>query len=313
MPETSTTERPLAVAGGTGFVGRRLVDALLRDGWDVRCLVRDADRARGQLPSAVDLAEIDLESGDGLRAALEGCGHAFFLVHMMGEDGEYSERERAAARVFAEAALAEGVDGVSYLGGLGGRSKHLRSRLQTADALAEHGPPLTSFRAAMVVGPGSESFELLRAIIRLLPVAPAPSWLDNLTQPIGTRDVIAYLRRSPEIASARGREVQIGCPEPLSHREVIERVAAEMGVGAPRWLPISDRIAKPEVMSAGAAALTGGNPLIAAELAFGLQEDTIVEDPSGAELFDVEPESIGAIIQRALIEEEFEMERAGRG
>ena len=313
MSPSATHKLPIAVAGGTGFIGRRLVDALLRDGKAVRCLVRDLDRARHTLPPEVELEKIDLATGAGLAEALTGVDHAYFLVHMMGEDDGYRDREIKAAELFARAAASQGVAGISYLGGLGGRSPHLRSRMQTAETLAEHGPPLTSFRAAMVVGPGSESFELLRSIVRLLPVAPAPSWLDNRTQPIGTRDVISYLRRSPDVTAARGREIQIGCPDVLTHRQVIEQMAAEMGVSAPRWIPISDRIAKPAVMSAGAAALTGGNPLIAAELAFGLQEDTVVEDPSGAALFEIRPERIEVIVQRALIEEEIAHDRAGRG
>src|SRR6187402_397956 len=101
-------------------------------------------------------------------------------------------------------ASAPGVGRISYLGGLGGNSPHLTSRRKTAEALAEHGPPLTHFRAAMIVGPGSESYELLRSIVELLPLAPAPAWLDNCTQPIGVRDVISYLAASPLTPAAAG-------------------------------------------------------------------------------------------------------------
>ena len=156
----------------------------------------------------------------------------------------------------------------------------------------------------MIVGPGSESYELLRSIVDRLPVAPSPKWLDNRTQPLGSRDLVAYLRDSPLVAEAAGRTVEIGGPDVLSHREVIVELARQMGVHGPRWLPITERIARPQVMAAGAATLTYGDPVVAAELALGLQEETIVNDPSGARLFDVRPERIATVFQRCLDEEE---------
>jgi uncharacterized protein YbjT (DUF2867 family) len=294
----------LAVAGATGFVGRRLVPALLRRGHPVRCLVRDAQQAARVLPGDAELIEADLERPDGLAAKLEGTVHAHFLVHLMDQGPDYAERERTVALNFARAALTAGVKRVSYLGGLGERSPHLASRQATAQELADCGPPLTHFRAAMIVGPGSESYELLRAIVDRLPVAPSPKWLDNHTQPLGSRDLVAYLRDSPLVPEAAGRSVEIGGPDVLSHREVIEELAHQMGVRGPRWLPVGERIARPQVMAAGAATLTYGDPAVAAELALGLQEKTIVTDPSGAELFDVRPERLGTVFQRCLHEEE---------
>jgi uncharacterized protein YbjT (DUF2867 family) len=295
----------LAVAGATGFVGRRLVPALIGDGFRVRCLVRDAGRARAMLGADVELAEVDLEHPGDLARHLEGCRHAYFLVHLMASEGaDFPDREREAAHAFARAAITAGVGRMSYLGGLGGRSPHLRSRHSTAQELADHGPPLTYFRAAMIVGPGSESYELLRSIVMRLPVAPAPSWLENRTQPIGVRDVVAYLRRSPAIPVAAGREVQIGGPDPMTHRELIDELARQMGAAPRRWLALADRIATPEVMAAGAATVTRGDRRVAAALTMGLQEDTVVEDPTGAQLFGVRTEPISVVFQRCLAEEE---------
>ena len=171
---------------------------------------------------------------------------------------------------------------------------------------------MTYFRAAMIVGPGSESYELLRSIVELLPVAPAPSWLDNRTQPMGVRDVISYLAAAPRTPDASGLEVQIGGPDVLSHREVIEVLADQMGRRGPRWFPAPNRIAKPEVMAAGAASMTRGDPGVASELALGLQEDTIVTDPEPAKLFDVRPENLATVFQRCLDEAEREPLGAGR-
>ena len=307
MSEPSVESGP-AIAGANGFIGRRLHRALEADGLRPRCLVRDEARSRPVLGPAAEIVEASLDSEPELERALEGCGHAYFLIHMMaGESNGYAEREYEAGLRFGRAARAAGVERVSYLGGLGGRSPHLASRQRTAEALAEQGPPLTYFRAAMVVGPGSESYELLRSIISRLPIAPAPSWLDNRTQPIGIRDLIAYLRRSPEVASAAGREVQVGGADVLTHRQVIDELSEQMGVAGPRWLPVADRIARPRVMAAGAATVTKGEPSVAAELALGLEEETIVTDPSGAELFGLRPDSIATVFQRCLIEEEREL------
>ncbi len=302
-----------AIAGATGFVGRRLVRRLLdREGADVRCLVRDAERGREVLGRDVKLVGVDVETdASALTGALEGCSHAYFLVHLMGgKSNGYAERERRSGEQFGRAASAAGVAGMSYLGGLGGHSPHLRSRQHTAEALAEHGPPLTYFRAGMIVGPGSESFELLHSIITQLRIAPVPSWFANKTQPIGIRDAIAYLAQAPTTVGAAGREAQIGGPDVLSYSGVIDELAAQMGRSGPRWVGIADRIASPGTMAAGAATLTRGDPAVAAELALGLQEDTVVTDPSGAELFAVNPEPIGVVFQRCLEEIERNEERA---
>ena len=294
-----------AIAGATGFVGRRLARALAERGRPARLLVRDPIRARELLGADADVVAVGLDAPAELRAALEGCDHAYFLVHMMaGDNSDYPERERAAAAAFGAAAREAGVEGVSYLGGLGSDSQHLASRRATAEALSANGPPLTYFRAAMIVGPGSASYELLRSIVRRLPIVPAPPWLNNRTQPIGIRDVVAYLRAAPLTPAAGGREVQIGGPDVLTHREVIDRLAAEMGAGRPRWLPIAERIVTPAVMAAGAAAVTRGDPVVASELAYGVSEETIVTDFSGAKLFDIRPERLGIVLQRCLQEEE---------
>src|SRR6185295_6141273 len=139
---------------------------------------------------------------------------AYYLVHAMGRGGkgDFEEQERSAARNFAEMAKREGVERVVYLGGLGDqpRSKHLRSRQRTAELLAEHGPPLTYFRAGMVVGAGSESYRTLRYLVQRLPALIAPSWLSTPTQPIAIDDVVEYLALAPECLPARSMEVEIG-------------------------------------------------------------------------------------------------------
>lgn len=295
------------IAGATGVIGRRLVAALLTDGAHVRALVRDPGRGREILGPEVELHQADLLLDPDLTEAMAGVDLAYFLVHMMGTDPDYASRELRAARKFATAAKAGGVGRIVYLGGLGadeGGSPHLDSRHRTAKALREHGPPLTYFRAAMIVGPGSESYELLRSIANRLPALPRTDWLTSQTQPIGIRDVVAYLRDAPRVAPSTGREIQIGGPDVMPHLDVIARFSRENGHRPALQIPLPGRIASPSVVAAGAAGVTGGTPAIAAELALGLRGDTAVTDPSGAALFGVRPEGLNVAIHRALAEEE---------
>ena len=294
------------IAGATGFVGSRLAPALLADGLDVRCLVRDpgSDRAASLAERGCDLFTADLTEEDGLAAAFEGVEVAYFLVHMMGRLTEYAEAEHRAAHRFGELARAGGAAQVVYLGGLGAHpdSPHLLSRHQTALALRDAGPPLTYFRAAMVIGSGSESYVLVRDIAERLPALPDAPWMRTLTQPIGIRDVIAYLRRTPFVEEALGRDVEIGGPEVLTPLEVVDRMAQALGRRPPRRLPGVG--ATPGAVAAGAEAVTSGHGGIAAELALGLGSDTIVTDGGAAALFDVHPEPLDVSLQRAIEEDE---------
>lgn len=295
------------IAGATGVIGRRLTRALLADGAEVRAIVRNRARARELLGPDVELFVADLTEDPDLGPAMAGVELAYFLVHMLAADGSFAEAECAAAAAFATASTAAGVGRIVYLGGLGvdrGGSPHLDSRHRTAELLRELGPPLTYFRAAMIVGPGSESYELLRSIAERLPLLPRTDRLRSRTQPIGIRDVVAYLRAAPRLPASAGREIEIGGPDVLPHIEVIARFARETGRRPARLLPLPDGIASPGMVAAGAASVTAGNPRVAHELALGLGGDTKVEDPSGAALFDVRPEPLNVAIQRALEEEE---------
>src|SRR5947209_5644505 len=207
------------VTGATGFIGGRLVARLAARGSSVRCLVRDRASARA---SALEREGFDLHVGDVLRPdTLRGAGRgidaAYYLIHSMGRGGprDFAPRERAAAESFARMARAEGIDRVIYLGGLGDRphSEHLRSRHETALQLRRHGPPLTYFRAGMVVGPQSESYRTLRYLVQRLPAMIAPAWLQNPTQPIAVADTLSYLVKALEVDASAGREVQIGGPD----------------------------------------------------------------------------------------------------
>jgi uncharacterized protein YbjT (DUF2867 family) len=202
------------VTGATGFIGGMLAGRLAADGYDVRCLVRSGDSAGAQ---ALARAGFELHVGDVLRPqTLRGAGRgidaAYYLIHSMGRGGprDFAPRERAAAVSFARMARDEGIGRVIYLGGLGDRphSEHLRSRHETAVLLRRHGPPLTYFRAGMVVGPQSESYRTLRYLVQRLPAMIAPAWLQNPTQPIAVADTLSYLVKALDVDESAGRDIQ---------------------------------------------------------------------------------------------------------
>ena len=214
----------------------------------------------------------------------DGAEVAYYLVHGMGRGGEgdFEEREREAARNFAEMAKREGVGRVVYLGGLGDkpRSKHLRSRAQTAEILGEHGPSLTYFRAAMVVGARSESYRTLRYLVQRLPAMIAPAWLSTPTQPIAVDDVIAYLRRAPDLEESAGREVQIGGPDVLSYGDMLDRMAHALGIQPRPRVPVP--LLTPWLSSLWIGLVTPVDAGVARPLIEGLSTPTTVTDPSGS-------------------------------
>src|SRR5438309_1029730 len=219
------------VTGATGFIGGRLADRLAGSGREVRCLVRDRGGTRAR---ALERAGFELHEGDVLRPeTLRGAGHgievAYYLIHSMGRGGskDFASSERSAAAAFARTARAEGIERIIYLGGLGDRpqSEHLRSRHETALALGQDGPPLTYFRAGMVVGPQSESYRTLRYLVQRLPAMIAPGWLKTATQPIAIDDTLSYLVEALAIQESAGREIQIGGPDVIAYSEMLDRVA----------------------------------------------------------------------------------------
>lgn len=300
MPQMKTL-----VTGATGFVGGRLAERLAADGISVRCLVRDRGRAAHLAEAGHELHEGDVTRPDTLAGAGAGVDVAYYLVHGMGRgaSGDFEEGERRAASAFGRMAKEEGVARVVYLGGLGDNpgSKHLRSRHATALALAADGPPLTYFRAAMVVGAGSESYRTLRYLVQRLPAMIAPAWLKTRTQPIAIADVLAYLAAAPHVEAAAGREIQIGGPDVLSYGEMLDRMALALGTYRRPRLPVP--LLTPRLSSLWIGLVTPVDAGIARPLVEGLSTETTVTDPSGAALFDVEPAPFDDALRAAIAED----------
>jgi uncharacterized protein YbjT (DUF2867 family) len=283
-------------------VGGRLAASLAGMGERVRCLVRDRSRAGSLERAGAEIHVGDVTNAGSLAGAARDVEVAYYLVHAMGGGAGFAERERIGALNFARMAKREGVGRVVYLGGLGddSQSEHLRSRHRTARVLAAEGPPLTYFRAAMVVGAGSESYRTLRYLVGRLPVMIAPGWLRTPTQPIGIDATVEYLRRAPEVPESAGREVQIGGPDILSYSEMLDRMAVAMRRRPRRKLPVP--LITPWLSSLWLGLVTPVDTKVARPLVEGLTTETVVTDPSGAEPFGISPEPFDEALRRALAE-----------
>jgi len=265
--------------------------------------VRDPARAEALKRGGCEIRRGDVTEADSLEGLGENIDVAYFLIHAMAGGEGFEERERSGARNFARMAKREGIERVVYLGGLGDTSvsKHLRSRHETAMTLAAEGPPLTYFRAAMVVGAQSESYRTLRHLVKRLPVMIAPSWLRTSTQPIGIDDVVEYLRRAPEVPQSRGREVQIGGPDVLSYAEMLDRMALAMDLRPRPKLPVP--FITPWLSALWLGLVTPVDTNVARPLVEGLTTETIVTDAAGAEPFAITPAAFDETLARALAQE----------
>ncbi|UTT67279.1 NAD(P)H-binding protein [Janibacter sp. CX7] len=241
MTETSTPfaapEEPgtALVTGATGYIGGLLVPRLLDDGWTVRVLTRSSERLRGRdWADRVEVVEGDATSEADLRRALSGTDVAYYLVHSMDGGGDLARRDRELAEGFAAAADEAGVGRIVYLGGLhpegADLSEHLASRVEVGQILLDGPVPAAVLQAAVVLGDGSVSFDMLRYLTERLPVMVAPRWLRNRIQPIAIDDALHYLVGAASLPAEVDRAFDIGGPEVLTYEQMIQRFATVTGL-----------------------------------------------------------------------------------
>jgi uncharacterized protein YbjT (DUF2867 family) len=301
------------VTGATGYVGGRLIDRLVDEGRPVRALARDATRLAAR--DGVEPAIGDVLTGEGIRAALDGCSTAYYLVHSMeaGDEG-FAARDRRAARTFADAAVAAGVDRVVYLGGVtpsdGTLSPHIASRLEVEEILLESSPAATALRASILVGARSSSFRMLVRLVERLRVLPMPAWHINRTQPIAERDAIEFLARTPDVPEAAGRSLDVTGPDVISYGAMMEQIAESMGVGR---TPLGLGISLTPPASAVVSAVTEQPLELVRPLMESLEHDLLPRDAEEApQMYALRPLSFERAVERALAEWELTEELAAR-
>lgn len=272
------------VTGATGYIGGRLVPELLAAGHEVRCLVRTPSKLAGvDWSGDVTVVEGSLEDTDAVRRSMEGCTAAYFLVHSMGGSNDFAETDRRNARVFADAAAdTPTMERIVYLGGLGDEgddlSHHLSSRHEVGRVLASGRVPVTELRAAVIIGSGSASFEMLRNLVEVLPAMVTPRWVDTKVQPIAIRDVLHALVAVLDRDDTAGRIVQVGGADVLTYREMMHTYAEVAGLRRRLIVPVP--VLSPSLSSRWVGLVTPLPGGLARPLVESLVNEVVVTDDS---------------------------------
>ncbi|MQW76952.1 NAD(P)H-binding protein [Nocardioides sp. dk4132] len=294
-----TTSPTVLVTGATGFVGRRLVPALVDSGHRVKAMTRHPDTYDGPGEPVFG----DVHDPGSLADALEGVDVAIYLVHSL-DDDDFERKDAAAARGFGTAAAASGVRQLVYLGGLGSEdetlSPHLRSRREVELLLGEAGVPVTVLRAAIVVGAGGISWEMTRRLVKNLPAMVVPRWAATLTQPIAIDDVVRYLAGVVDNDDAVGRVLEIGGADQLTYLQMLQEAAREMHG---RRLPIVQApVGTPVLSSWWITLVTGVDTTTAANLIESMGNRVVVTDPAIRAIVPGEPLTYAEAVRQALAE-----------
>jgi uncharacterized protein YbjT (DUF2867 family) len=288
------------LTGASGYIGGRLLRHLEEGGRAVRCLARHPERITPGRPTT-EVVRGDCLDEASLERALAGVQSAYYLVHSMTAGSQFAELDRRAASQFGRAAARAGVRRIIYLGGLaddiGSLSSHLKSRADTGEALRAGGVPVTEFRASIVIGAGSLSFEMIRALVERLPVMVCPRWVETLTQPIAIDDVVAYLASALDVPASSGRVFEIGGPEVLSYGDIMREYARMRGL---RRLLLPVPVLTPHLSGLWLALVTPAQARIGRALVEGLRNATVVRSPAARELFPIDPMPLRAAFRKAI-------------
>jgi len=305
----SGDSRPIILlTGATGYVGGRLLQNLERAGQRLRCLARNPATLSSKAAVDTEVVAGDVLDSDSLNAALQGVHTAYYLVHSMGSNGDFEIEDRQAAQNFANAARATGVQKIIYLGGLGESedelSAHLRSRHEVGRILRESGVPVIEFRASIVIGSGSLSFEMIRALVERLPLMIAPRWVATPAQPIAIEDLLAYLAEALELPAGDTHIFEIGGADQASYGEIMLEYSRQRGLR--RWI-IPVPVLTPRLSSLWLGLVTPLYARVGQKLIESLRHPTVLKDQSALHFFKVRPRGFREAIARAIRNEDNEL------
>jgi len=297
----------ILLTGATGYVGGRLLSRLQQQQIRVRCLTRRPEALRDRVAATTEVVQGDVFDADSLAAAFEGVDTAYYFVHSMGDNRDFESQDRIAAENFAKAATQAGVRRLVYLGGLGNPdeklSKHLRSRQETGDILRAHHSQVIEFRASIVIGSGSLSFEMIRALSERLPIMICPRWVQVKAQPIAIEDLLAYLLATLDLLSAGSQVFEIGGPDQVSYGEIMREYARQRGLT--RWM-IPVPLLTPYLSSLWLGLVTPLYARIGRKLVESLRNPTLVSNNLAETVFAIRPRTVQQAIERALVNEDQE-------
>lgn len=296
--------KKILIAGASGYVGSRLVPRLLQKGYAVRCLARNPEKLKSRAWEGVEIVPGDVLKPETLLPALQNVDAAYYLVHAMGNSGDFSERDALSARNFAQAAKTAGARRIIYLGGLGDQgetlSEHLKSRQEVGAILGESGIPVTELRASIIIGSGSASFEIIRDLVKKLPVMITPRWVNSRCQPIAIRDVLNYLVGALEEPRTAGNIYDIGGEEILTYADMMRLVAEVLGK---RLHVLHVPVLTPRLSAYWLNLVTTVPMSIAFPLVEGLRNDTICRDRRIREILPIPLTPFKEAVARALASE----------
>lgn len=296
------SENTVLLTGASGYVGGRLLPLLEAQPLALRCLARNPARLRPLTKNSTEIFPGDVLNPASLDAALEGVHTAYYLVHLMSGSANFEQQDRQAAQNFADAARRTGVQRMIYLGGLGDDndptlSPHLRSRHEVGEILQASGVETIEFRAGMVIGAGSLSFQLMKSLTDRLPVMICPRWLATPTQPIAIDDVLAYLSAAKDLPRGESRIFEIGSPDIVTYGDLIREYARQQSLN--RWL-IFVPILTPYLSGLWLALVTPATYEVGRHLIEGLKNPTVVQDTKALKVFSINPMSVQQAIARAI-------------
>ena len=298
-------KKRVLVTGATGYIGGRLIRPLLENGYRVRCMARRPENLR--LGSDCEVVQGDAFDPESLGRALDGVDVAFYLIHSLGLSEGWQERDRQAAENFGRAAADAGVDRVIYLGGLGSDldlSEHLSSRQEVGAVLRASGVSTIEFRASIVIGSGSLSYEMIRALSNRLPVMLMPKWIRVKAQPIAIEDVLAYLLAAIEIDERIDKPLEIGGTDRVSYLDIMREYARQRGLKR-FFIPVP--VLTPRLSSLWLGLVTPLYARVGRKLIDSVFHETIVQDDTAERVFQVHPRGVRKAIERALVNEDREI------